>query len=481
MRVLLSYGVPILDAWLHPRYALLPKHCTGVICRFCVFLFCVLGAILALVNCSLAQDASFEDAPRELKIYMSNGKLIQLKSPAASMFVADPAIADIQLPAPDKVFIYGKKPGRTTFFALRADGTQSDSINVAVMYNIVDFNRFLRAQAGDVQVQLVETPQGLLLGGVVQTAEAAERVKAIAAHLAGEGNSVISNLRIAGSTQVSLHVRIAEISRSVMKDLGVNWSATAATGVFTFGFTGGGSSVLSNAVSSVVQNVASGGALPARRGNITALIDALASQGLVSILAEPTLTAASGEKASFLAGGEFPIPITQSVSNNISVDYRQYGVSLNFTPTVLSDRLISLNVKPEVSELTSTGAVTLNNFQIPAITTRRAETTVQLGSGESLVIAGLIQNRFTTDIDQVPGAGDIPVLGPLFRSSSFQKNESELVIIVTPYLVRPVTNSESLKAPTDKVAPSSDVERILEGRLGRSTEKLRGDPGFIYK
>jgi pilus assembly protein CpaC len=418
---------------------------------------------------------------------MSSGKLLQLKSPAASIFIADPAIADIQTPAPDKIFIYGKKPGRTTFFALRPDGTQSDSINISVMYNIGDLNRFLKAQAGDLQVEIVETPQGIILGGVVPTAGAAERVKALTSHLAGEGNTVISNLRVAGSTQVSIHVRIAEISKSVIKNLGVNWGATASSGVFTFGLASGNNSLLTSAVSSVVQNVAGGGTIPAKRGNITALVDALASQGLVSILAEPTLTAASGEKASFLAGGEFPVPITQSVSNNISVDYRQYGVSLNFTPIVLSDRLISLNVKPEVSDLSTAGAVTLNNFQIPALTTRRAETTVQLGSGESLVIAGLIQNRFNTEIDKIPGAGDIPVLGPLFSSTQFQKNESELIIIVTPYLVRPVASPDTFKVPTDNAAPTSDVERILEGRLGQGTGdgprpvKLRGDPGFIYK
>jgi pilus assembly protein CpaC len=401
---------------------------------------------------------------------MSSGRLLQLEAPATTMFVADPTIADIQLPAPDRVFIYGKKPGRTTFFALRADGTQAESFNVAVTYNVDDLNRFLRAQAGDLPLEVVETPQGIVLGGVVPNAETAERVKSIVTRLAGDGNPVISNLRVSGSMQVSIHVRIAEITRNVMKNLGVNWGVTASTGVFSFG-------LISSASAS------------SRGTNITALIDALASQGLVSILAEPTLTAVSGEKASFLAGGEFPIPISQSASNNISVEYRKYGVSLDFTPTVLSERLVSLSVKPEVSDISPEGAVSLNNIQIPALTTRRAETTVELGSGESLVIGGLIQNRFNTEIEKIPGAGDVPVLGALFRSTQFKKNESELVIIVTPYLVRPASNPNAFRLPTDKVAPASDIERILWGKLaagqalegGKPPAKLRGDPGFILK
>lgn len=411
---------------------------------------------------------------REVKIYVSNGELIQLSAPAAKMFVADPNIADIQVPSPDRVFIYGKKPGRTAFFALRADGSKSDVFDVKVTYNTADLERFLKLETGDLQVSIQEVPQGVILDGVVPTAAIAERVRAVAARLAGDGNPLINNLRLSGSTQVSIRVRIAEVSRSVIKDLGVNWSAVASTGVFTFGLATNGSSL--------APGNASG-----KGTNITAVVDALATEGLVSILAEPTLTAVSGEKASFLAGGEFPVPITQGLNSSLSVDYRKYGVSLEFNPTVLSDRLISLYVKPEVSDISAEGAVTLNNFQIPALTTRRTETTVQLGSGESLVIGGLIQHKFSTEIDKIPGAGDIPVLGALFRSSQFRKNESELIIIVTPYIVRPVSNPASVSLPTDTVAPSSDLERILQGRIARQQGhtppviKLKGDAGFILR
>jgi pilus assembly protein CpaC len=253
----------------------------------------------------------------------------------------------------------------------------------------------------------------------------------------------------------------------------VNWSAVANSGIFTFGLSG---STSNNSA------VAAGG----KGTNITAIVDALAGEGLVSILAEPTLTAISGEKASFLAGGEFPVPISQGLNQGISVDYRKYGVSLDFVPTVISDRLISLYVKPEVSDISMEGAVSLNGFQIPGITTRRTETTVQLGSGQSLVIGGLLQSRFGTQIDKIPGGGDLPVLGALFRSTHFRKNESELVVIVTPYLVRPISNPGNIALPTDNVEPASDLERLLQGRLARQKNtsppvKLKGDAGFIYK
>ena len=416
------------------------------------------------------EQVSQGETKREVKLYVSDGELIELAAPATKMFVADPNIADIQVPSPDRVFIFGKKAGRTTFFALRADGSKSDVFNVKVTYNNADLNRFLSQEAGNLRVSIQEVPQGVLLTGVVPTPEIAERVRAIAVRLAGDGNPVVNNLRLSGATEVAIKVRIAEISRNVMKDIGIRWGAVGNAGIFSFG-------------------LATGAATSGDKTNITALVDALANAGLASVLAEPTLTAVSGEKASFLAGGEFPVPVTQNAASNsaISVEFRKYGVSLEFSPTVLSEKLISLYVKPEVSSISNSGAVVMNNIQIPALTTRRTETTVQLGSGESLVIGGLIQQQFSTDIDKIPGVGDIPVLGALFRSTHFRKNETELVIIVTPYVVRPITDPGSIPLPTDRVAPSNDWERVLEGKIAHpraSAEpagKLRSDAGFIIK
>jgi pilus assembly protein CpaC len=483
------------------------KYPDNYFARFSILLiFVLLYGVSIKPAAVLGADTGYlppqsQTANNEVKIYVSNGELFKLSAPAATMFVADPNVADIQIPARDRVFIFGKKPGRTTFFALGADGSKLESFDIKVTYNTADLTRFLRIEAGDLPVTLTEAPQGLILNGVVASPEVAERIRAVALRLAGEGNPVVNNLRISGAMQVSIKVRIAEISKSVVKELGVNWSAVANRGAFNFGLATGreflaGAQAAANgaqgASTLITRSSTGAGAAFAgfsgKNGSITALIDALANEGLASILAEPTLTALSGEKASFLAGGEFPIPVVQGVNNTstISVDFRKYGVGLDFTPTVLSERLISMNVKPEVSELSTEGAVSINGFSIPALTTRRTETTIQLGSGQSLVIAGLVQNRFTTEIDKFPGLGDLPVLGALFRSSRFRKNETELIIVVTPYVVRPLTNGAEVPLPNDNVQPPTDLERIIAGKLAKERTvnkpvQLKGDPGFMLR
>jgi pilus assembly protein CpaC len=225
----------------------------------------------------------------------------------------------------------------------------------------------------------------------------------------------------------------------------------------------------------------------------------LAEEGIVTILAQPNLTAISGQVASFLAGGEFPVPVNQSSSgtggnnNTVTIEFKPFGVRLDFVPTVLSSDRISIKVRPEVSELSTNGAITVGDLVIPALSVRRAETTVQLGSGESFAIAGLIRNDTATDINKYPGLGDLPVIGTLFRSSRFQHNETELVIIVTPYVVRPVAEGPSLKLPTDGLTPASDIERVFMDRLtkastpgaagavGLNGARLRGNAGFVFQ
>ena len=208
------------------------------------------------------------------------------------------------------------------------------------------------------------------------------------------------------------------------------------------------------------------------------------------ILAEPNLVAVSGEPASFLAGGEFPVPVAQGL-DRISVEYQRFGVGLEFVPTVLSDDLISLKVRPEVSSLSDIGRIQANGFSIPGVSVRRADTTIELGSGQSFAIAGLLQNDFSSTTSRIPGLGDIPVLGALFRSSRFNRNETELVIIVTPYIVRPAASVAALRAPTQQVAAPSDVERLLLGRLSAADSarggprgealRFRGDAGWLLE
>ena len=204
---------------------------------------------------------------------------------------------------------------------------------------------------------------------------------------------------------------------------------------------------------------------------MSALLDALQSEGLVSILAEPNLTTISGEPANFLAGGEFPVPVSQSLQE-VTVEWKRFGVSIDFTPVVLSPNRISIKVRPEVSELSDTGAVTINSIKIPGLAVRRAETTVELASGQSFAIAGLFQNNVSNEIKRFPGIGDVPILGALFRSSSFQRHESELVIVVTPYIVKPAASASALHLPNENVVFASDMEQLLLGRL-------TGKPGAI--
>jgi len=279
----------------------------------------------------------------------------------------------------------------------------------------------------------------------------------------------VSRLKVATPLQVTLKVRIAEVNRTVLKQMGVNLLSQDPTSGFKFGVAQGGgihiadptvpgdvTKVIRNAVGSTL--IASGKLFGL---DILGSLDIAADDGLATILAEPNLTALSGETASFLAGGEFPIPVSQSLGA-VTIEYKQYGVGLAFTPVVLADGRISMRVRPEVSQLSDAGSVRLNGFTVPALTTRRAETTVELGSGQSFMIAGLLQNTANNSIDKAPFLGDIPILGALFRSTHFQKQETELVIIVTPYLVRPV--SGQLATPIDGYRVPDDVQRDFLGQ-----------------
>jgi pilus assembly protein CpaC len=287
----------------------------------------------------------------------------------------------------------------------------------------------------------------------------------------GEGTQVISRLRSAVPLQVTLKVKIAEINRSLMKQIGVNllsmggsdFQIAQGDGIFV-PKAGEVPEDGKDATGQVIRGLI--GTTLALRKNILGLdlisrLHLAETDGLVTTLAEPNLTALSGETASFLAGGEFPIPVSQSLGA-VAIEYKQYGVGLAFTPIVLADGRISMRVRPEVSELSTEGSIKLNGFDVPALTTRRAETTVELGSGQSFMLAGLLRNANTNTIDKAPFLGDLPILGALFRSSAFRRSETELVIIVTPYLVRPV--SGQLALPTSGYRAPTDVERVLEGQ-----------------
>ena len=437
-----------------------------------------LGLIAAL--CLFPRPSAAQSNGGLISIEVSKGRTISLAGTASSVFVADPGIADVQTPSARTIYLLGKAPGRTTLIALGPDERPIFQAEIEVVQPVGDIDRLLRQKVGDYGFTVSASGQGLLLAGVVPSAAIAERLVGIAGEYTA-GGQVENRLKVAGAAQVKLKVRVAEVSRSLSKQLGFNWDAMGQSGSFAFGLATGRPDLIA---SGAVKRAGDGaGALFGSYKNgstdITGVIDALAEDNLVSLLAEPSLTALTGEKASFLAGGEFPVPVVGN-DGQFSVDYRSFGVSLVFVPLVVTGDRISLQVRPEVSELSTDGAIQVNGFSIPAIRTRRAETTVDLGSGQSFAIAGLLQNSFSTTVEQYPGLADVPVIGALFRSTRFQRKESELLIIVTPYLVTPVSQPNQV-LPTDLLDPPTDIERILFGTLGGSGPHWRGPAGFMVE
>jgi pilus assembly protein CpaC len=309
-----------------------------------------------------------------------------------------------------------------------------------------------------------------------------------------QGDQLIDRLTIATPTQVNIRVHVAEVSRSIDQRLGINWQALLNAGDFVFGLATGRDFLVPDTTGSggfgngnVIQLPSDGsgayiGSFNNSKVNIDALIDALDQQGFARTLAQPNLPAVSGQKASFLAGGEFPIPVAQD-DDKVTIEFKQFGVMLDFVPTVLAPDRISLTVRPEVSALSSDGAIVANGLSIPSLIVRRVETTVELGSGQSLALGGLLQQDSRDAVNRLPGLGDLPVLGSLFTSTSYQRNETELVVIVTPYIVRP-TAPEELQTTLGRYAPARPLESLLLGSAGAAasgtTPRLNGPAGFIF-
>jgi pilus assembly protein CpaC len=338
---------------------------------------------------------------------------------------------------------------------------------------------------------VITQPIGFVVSGTVATAADADLATRTARQFVAAGQSVESQLAVLGSQQVNLRVRIAEVSRSVIRQLGINWSNLASLGKYAAIGVVTANPLAITTVAASAANLGYNFPTAGHTLDVNAFIDAMAQDQLVHVLAEPNLTAMSGETASFLVGGEFPIPIAQQ-NNQITIEFKQYGVSLAFVPTVISGARINMKVRPEVSALTTVGAVQLgvgnSTIQVPALTVRRAETTVELASGQSFAIAGLLQDNTTMVGNALPGIGELPILGALFRSDSFQRNETELVIVVTPYLVSGVASPGQLKLPTDGWKPPSDLERLLllrqsardPGRVAAAPH-IPGDAGFVIR
>jgi pilus assembly protein CpaC len=407
----------------------------------------------------------------ELPLSVGRGQLINLPAPIADVFVANESVADVQVRSATQIYVFAKSIGESSVFATSKSGAVVYSTNVRAGKNVNSIDQMLKLAMPESVITATTMNDLILLTGTVAGPEDSAGAVELVQSMVGDSVKVISRLKTATPLQVNLQVKIAEVSRSLMKDIGVNLQTSDATGGFGFGIIQGrAGAITTNPATNALTGQFTGRPNATTLGgfgkflglNIGSALDLAETEGLVTTLAQPNLTAISGETASFLAGGEFPIPISQDLGT-VTVQYRQFGVSLAFTPTVLADGRISVRVRPEVSELSSEGAVRLNGFDVPALTIRRAETTVELGSGQAFMIGGLMRNSQTNSIDRAPGLGNVPVLGALFRSTRYRKSETELVIIVTPYLVKPVT-AGSIALPTDGFKTATDIERVLFGR-----------------
>ena len=433
------------------------------------FLLLVISPVRTRAADSLVQETM---AAKKLNLVSGKSSILKSTLPIKRVSIANPDIADFLLLSPHDIYLTGKTAG-TTNLTLWQNNKVTEIYDLEVAY---DLSR-LKQQVHEVlpeekDLQIISTNDSITLAGRMINTANLSKVTALARSYAPKGK--INNLvQVGGVHQVMLEVRIAEIARSTTKELGINFNYVN-NGDFGVSLLGG----LSELVSPTDSNLATSGApfnlrvSPAvnalfrfHNGNSTwtGLIDALQEDGLVKVLAEPTLIALSGQTANFLAGGEFPIPVPQGLGT-VAIDYKKFGVGLNFTPTVLSENVISIQVAPEVSELDFTTAVQFSGFVVPGITTRRASTTIELADGQSFAIAGLLRDSIKSQVSKFPLLGDIPILGALFRSQSFLKNKTELIIIVTPHLVKPL-NMAKQTVPTDYYIEPNDAEFYLEGRM----------------
>ncbi|MCW2410608.1 MULTISPECIES: type II and III secretion system protein family protein [unclassified Sphingobium] len=403
-----------------------------------------------------------------LLLAVGESRVINLPANLTDVVIANPNVVDVHVRSQRQVYLIAKASGETNVFITARDGKMLYANAVRVGNNITSIDQMLRLAMPESDVQ-VNTMNGMvLLTGTVAAPEDAAEVQRLVQAFSGADTNVVSRLRTATPLQVNLQVRIAEVNKNFTKSLGFNLITQDTTGGFLFGIGRGNPGSLATGQFNVIEN----GTSMAFSGNLLGLdvlgtLDLAENQGLAVTLANPNLTALSGETASFLAGGEVPIPI--ATQQQVSVEYKQYGVSLAFTPTVLANGRISMRVRPEVSQLDSSSAVRVSGFDIPGIQTRRAETTVELGSGQSFMIGGLLSTASGNTIEKTPFLGDIPILGNLFKSQSYRRQETELVIIVTPYLVRPV-DARQIALPTDGYRNADDAQRILGGQIqdGRS-------------
>lgn len=416
----------------------------------------------------------------QLDVPLNKSQTVTLDRPFGRAMIGSDEIADIMPISDRSIYVLGKKMGTTSLTVYDKGGRVITIVDVAVGPDVLSLRRQLSELMPGEPINARISNDAVVLSGVVSSASAAQNAVQIAGTYAGE--KVVNMMGIGSSQQVMLEVRFSEINRQTGKEIGVSGFFRNGSGRFD-GAIGNGASLIPDPdtgegilkLSSITdsfgifrKNFSLGGL------DILGVLDSLENKGLAKTLAEPTLVALSGEKASFLAGGEFPIPVVQGnggggggggggFGGSITIEFKPFGVSLGFTPTILADGVINMIVEPEVSSIDPNNSIILNDITIPGLQTRRASTTLELRDGESFAIAGLIRQDFATTVRQVPLLGSIPIIGSLFRSSGFKRGETELLIVVTPRLVQPIRPNQ-VALPTERVGDAKELDLFLLGR-----------------
>ena len=439
----------------------------------------LLISVFSLSGYAVEADLNNLPQPETITFLVGESTIVKAPWPTVRVAVTDPTIANVQVLTPNEVLLQGNKVGSTDLLIWSQDENEVRQWKVQVRLDTASYQQKLSELFPDSQLKVSQSDETLIVSGLLRSAEQSVQLHDF---FDKSGITYVDMTSVAGVQQVQLQVRVAEVSRAALRSLNVN--TLYADNHFFGGVTispSSGTSLLSdieigpgNFSSSFSPAVTVFAGVP--RANFETFLQAIAENQYLRILANPTLVALSGEKASFLAGGEFPIPVVQGGSgsgNSISVDYREYGVRVTFQPIVLGDGTIRLFVSPEVSDLSSVGAVEIEGFSIPALIIRKAETTLELKSGQTFAMAGLIKNKNEAINARLPGLGDLPVLGPLFRSIRYQKNETEMVVLVTASLVEPMSLAETGPLPGDLYNEPNDWELYIDGKIeGKEPAKI---------
>jgi pilus assembly protein CpaC len=430
---------------------------------------------------------------RFLSLGIGKSIVIDLPRDIKDVLVADPKIANAVVRSAQRAYIIGAAVGQTNIVFFDSAGQQIAAYDIAVKRDLNGVRAALRQTMPGADIQIDGVGDGVVLSGSAATPIEAQQAADLAARLVGGTEKVVNSIVVRGRDQVMLKVTVAEVSRSIIKQLGIDLSATLNYGTSVVNFNN------TNPFTATGQPLVGGNATTASFGStpsVKATIRAMETAGVVRTLAEPNLTAISGESATFIAGGEFPIPTGVTCQTTAagsvgqcapSIAFKKFGISLNFTPIVLTEGRISLRVMTEVSEVSLDNAITITGISVPSIKTRRAETTLEIPSGGAMAMAGLIQEQTKQAINGLPGLSQVPVLGTLFRSRDYVNNQTELMVLVTPYIVRAVAQKD-LSRPDDGFAAASDPQADLLGSINRiygvpgrtePARNYRGTYGFI--